>query len=509
MTNSDTHVARHYHQQTSHSLQSVLASRHTLDWDNQPIPYKIYSTLEPLPLPRDFAPSNVAALDAIAATAQPSGAERIPDLQTLARICYFANGITRRLRVPGGEIAFRAAACTGALFHIELYLVCAELPGLAAGVYHYGAHDHGLRQLRSGDFRQALIQATGAEPAISTAPVVVICTSTFWRNAWKYRARAYRHSFWDCGTILANLLAVAAASDLPARVVLGFADPPVNQLIDVDPQREAAISLVALGHTTQPAPPAPPVVPLNLPTVPLSRAEVAYPLIQMMHTASILESGAAAARWRGVPPPIQHAPPAQPVIPLRPLDPAALPTDAIETVIRRRGSSRRFARTPIAFDQLSTMLDRAIRGIPADYLDPRGPPLSDLYLIVNAVDGLVPGAYVLHWAERALELLKAGDFRAQAGLLALGQDLGADAAVNTYFLTDLEPVLARFGNRGYRAAQLAAAITAGKLYLAAYALRLGATGLTFFDDEVTAFFSPHGAGKSVLFLIALGHPRRS
>jgi hypothetical protein len=38
------------------------------------------------------------------------------------------------------------------------------------------------------------------------------------------------------------------------------------------------------------------------------------------------------------------------------------------------------------------------------------------------------------------------------------------------------------------------------------ALRLGATGLTFFDDDVTTFFSLHAAGKSVLFLLALGQP---
>jgi hypothetical protein len=48
------------------------------------------------------------------------------------------------------------------------------------------------------------------------------------------------------------------------------------------------------------------------------------------------------------------------------------------------------------------------------------------------------------------------------------------------------------------------AILAGKLYLAAYAQRLGASGLTFFDDDVTEFFSPHAEGKSVMFLIALG-----
>jgi hypothetical protein len=78
----------------------------------------------------------------------------------------------------------------------------------------------------------------------------------------------------------------------------------------------------------------------------------------------------------------------------------------------------------------------------------------------------------------------------------------------TAFLADLPPILERLGNRGYRAAQLEAAIRAGKIYLAAYAQRLGATGLTFYDDEVTAFFSPHAAGKSVMFLMALGQPAR-
>jgi hypothetical protein len=101
-------------------------------------------------------------------------------------------------------------------------------------------------------------------------------------------------------------------------------------------------------------------------------------------------------------------------------------------------------------------------------------------------------------------LLSEGDFRSEAGHLGLDQDIPADCSVNIYFLTDLEKVLARFGNRGYRAAQLEAAIMGGKIYLAAYAQRLGASGLTFYDDEVTEFFSPDAAGKSVMFLVALG-----
>ncbi|MFQ5693679.1 MAG: nitroreductase family protein, partial [Nitrospinota bacterium] len=94
------------------------------------------------------------------------------------------------------------------------------------------------------------------------------------------------------------------------------------------------------------------------------------------------------------------------------------------------------------------------------------------------------------------------------GFLGLGQELPADASVNVYFLADLDPVLRRFGNRGYRAAQLEAGILGGRFYLAAYAQGFGASGLTFFDDDVTAFFSPHAEGKSVMFLVALGRPLR-
>jgi hypothetical protein len=80
--------------------------------------------------------------------------------------------------------------------------------------------------------------------------------------------------------------------------------------------------------------------------------------------------------------------------------------------------------------------------------------------------------------------------------------------VNIFGLAELQPILERFGNRGYRAAQLEAAIIGGKSYLAAYGQQLGASGLTFFDDEVTAFFSPHAAGKSVMFLTAIGKPAK-
>ncbi len=134
--------------------------------------------------------------------------------------------------------------------------------------------------------------------------------------------------------------------------------------------------------------------------------------------------------------------------------------------------------------------------------------MVDMHLIVHAVEGLDAGAYAVAPDGGSLIPLRRGNFRQQAGFLALGQPLAADAAVNLYSLVALPPLIAQLGNRGYRAAQLEGGIIGGRVYLSAYALGLSATGLTFFDDPVIEFFGPHAAGKSVMFLNAVGHRSR-
>jgi SagB-type dehydrogenase family enzyme len=511
MKNRDLQATWTYHNGTKHSYESIRTNRHYLDWENQPIPFKIYSELEPIPLPHHLSSSGMTALEAISTSNAPANNQIVPSIQTLAKILYLSAGITKRRSYPGGEILFRAAACTGALYHIDLYLASSDLPDLTAGVYHFGPHDFALRRLRAGDYREVLVQASGREPAIANAPVIIACASTYWRNAWKYQSRAYRHCYWDTGTIVANLLASAAAHQMPARTVLGFADGMVSRLLSLDPTREGAVTLLALGDAPRQANEISPTVePLSFATAPLSKTEVDYPAIRAMHEASSLEDEAEVVDWRtqavGNPSTLTESPTRtskERVIPLQPPG-DGISQDPLEQVIQRRGSTRQFSRESISFGELSTLLDRATRGVPTDFIRPEEAPLNDLYLIVHAVDDLAPGAYLFHRESHALELLKEGDFRREAGSLGLGQEIPADCSVNVFFLTDLTRVLERFGNRGYRAAQLEASIVAGKLYLAAYARGLGASGLTFFDDDVTEFFSPHAAGKSVMFLLALG-----
>jgi len=509
MNNRDIQVAWKYHDGTKHSYFSVHSNRHGLDWANRPLPFKVYPTVERIALARDVPQTGVAALAAVSAEVRAVSGDAVPELQDLTRLLFFSAGITKQRKYPGGEIYFRAAACTGALYEIELYLVTGELKGLGAGVYHFNPADMSLGVLRRGDFRGNLARATATEPAVSHAPATIICAGTYWRNAWKYQARTYRHFGWDNGTLLANMLAVSAASGLPAEVVLGFVDGEVNRLLALDTRREVSLCLVPIGSTSALSLPAPKEIPpLPLEIVPLSQREVEYPAMLEMHEASSLASDEEVAQWRKRGQQLVFSTPATAgeEIRLALLPKEEQPTDTIEQVILRRGSTRTFdPAVSITLGELSTILDSATRGLPADFFAD-GTQLNDIYLIAHAVQGLTPGAYFFHRERKALQLLKHGEFRAVAGRLGLEQELPADACVDVFFLADLNRILDEYGNRGYRAVQLEAGAIGGKMYLAAYALRLGASGLTFFDDEVAEFFSPHAKEKSAIFLLAIGKP---
>jgi nitroreductase len=326
------------------------------------------------------------------------------------------------------------------------------------------------------------VGAIGAADPIASAPIVAILTSTFWRNAWKYRARAYRHAFWDSGAVLANLLELTAADATPTSVLMGFADDRVNALVGADGSREAAVAVVAIGDGAT-APGDMTLDELRHSTLPLSARELAYPEIQNAHAASALASDEVKL-WRRRAGPILHA------VGPRTFDP---PPD--DTIARRR-STRRFSGERIERAALEALITAATAPIPGDSF---APVPVEPFLIVNAVDGLDPGTY-----RSDLTPIRLGDVRDLAGGLALWQELAAMAAVNVYWLADLEATLGRLGERGYRVAQMAGGIAGGRVELAATALGLGGTGLTFFDDEVTAVFEPAARGRQVMYLAAAG-----
>ena len=476
MANDDTQAAWTFHDATKLSYINLRT---------KPPLYKSYPGLPQVPLAQ-AAPPEMPVLEAVSLAA-PVDSSRL-DLPAVAQLLHYSAGLIRKsVSASAGEVHYRAAASAGALYPIELYLVSGDLPGLAAGVYHYAPAGNALTQLRAGDFRGNLAAAAG-DDSLASVPATLVSTAVFWRSAWKYRTRGYRYCFWDNGTVLANLLATANSLGQPARVLGGFIDREVDLILGVDSEQEASTCLVALGETGVSHPAGPSYLsPIGPGDLGFSEP-VPYPESTLLHSESCLWSAQEVRDWR------VQAPGNETSLP-------GIWSAPLGEVIEQRGSTRRFARESIPLAQLSALMAASSTKIPADF----GSGLAEPYLIVNAVDGLTPGAYHYSRETGDLELLKTGEFREEAGHLCFEQALGVDASVVVFFLVDLELTLARLGNRGYRAAQLEAGVLGGKMYLSAHSLGLGATGMTFFDDAVTAFFSPHAAGKSLMFLVGLGH----
>lgn len=493
MPNNDTTAARAYHESTKLAYINLA---------NKPPLYKTYRGLPTIPLPADFPIPQTPTLTAVSSAAPAGGTE--PDLPALAQLLYHAAGVTRTAHFRiAGEVHFRAAASAGGLYPVETYLACRDLPGLPAGIYHFSPADFALTQLRQGDQRADLANAAGRYSPITAAPVTLILTTVFWRSSWKYRARAYRYCLWDNGTVAANLLATATAASLPAQIVNACLDHQLHNLLDIDGVAEAATCLIPVGVDPNPAAipalsePLPPIAGTSVISAP---GEIDYPEIRQIHAATMLTDPSEIAACRGgltfpnLPTPE----------PFYPLPPAAASSAPLGQTIKERGSTRRFAPTSISRSNLASILHASTRGVPADFLNSPGSSLLNLYLIINAVDDIPPGAYYYSPQRPGLSLLKPGDFRQQAGHLGFEQALPADASAVAFFTADLARILEKYGNRGYRAAQLEAGILGGKLYLSAHSLGLGASGLTFYDDAVTHFFSPHAAGQSPMFVIPIG-----
>jgi SagB-type dehydrogenase family enzyme len=483
----------------------VRRSGHVLDWETKPLPFKVYPALEQIRLPTALPALAVDTLAALAPADQAAPAAPL-DLERLAALLFFSAGVTRVKTYPGGgQIHFRAAASTGALYQTEAYVVAGAVEGLEPGVYHFSPGDFSLRRLRGGDFRAAVALAA-ADDAVAAQPASLILSAIYWRNAWKYEARGYRHLFWDSGTLLGQLLAVARAIDVPARLVTGFVDAQLNGLLGLDAEKEGALVAVPLG-APGPVAAAPPVISTLAPeTIPLSAREIDYPVLRDAYDNSSLDSDAAVTDWRdrggGE---VLHSDISPASARTELLAPLGVAGRALGETIAKRGSTRTFSGEAIGAEALSSALFHATRGFPADV--PSG--LVDLYVNVHAVTGIEPGAYAYDRGGHALARLRAGDVREASAFLCLEQALGGTSSATVFFLADLGPVLARWGNRGYRLVNLEAGLIGARLYLGAYGQRFGASGLTFYDHAVVEFFSPHAAGKDAIFVTALGRSARS
>ena len=188
------------------------------------------------------------------------------------------------------------------------------------------------------------------------------------------------------------------------------------------------------------------------------------------------------------------------------LPPPASSNLAFGEVARKRRSALDFlgGTQSISLTQLSAILAAASQPFSADFAGAR---FIQLYLYSHRVDGLPPGVYRF-WPEPAeLEKIRNGDQRVAAAGLSLGQDLAGNACMAFSMIGDLERAVRAHGDRGYRYVHFEAGAIGHRLYLAAQALGLGATGIgAFYDQEVHRYLNLTPGQGQVVYHFAIGYP---
>jgi SagB-type dehydrogenase family enzyme len=515
MSNSETDRLFAYHERTKHSYASVYHSGWSLDWDNQPDPFRRYVGAPRVELPppedgpRPQAPTSTCLLglgDGAegAAAAQPWPERALP---LLGSLLFHSMAISAWKQVPDSTFRYslRVNPSSGNLHPTETWIAAAGCADLPDGLYHYDVRGHALERCRDGPALAALDALVGLLPSRGLCAVL---TSIFWREAWKYRDRAYRYCLHDAGHAAGSIATAARGLGLACRIHGHFADRALERLMDLDGTDERPLMILDLRPEgpagTQPGGELEALAAALGPRAGtpnrLSAEERPYSLIDGMHLSTQIEGGPCPAG------PERPAPP-EDGLPL----PDSLPgLEPLHRSVRRR-------RSALDYDPAGRTTLPAFAGIlresaslpRCDFLGTLrgGAPqrLVELYAYVHRVEGLEPGCYRYLHARDALQLVRAGDVRGVAAGLSLGQELAGHAIAAFSLIADLGPGAAAFGNRAYRYAHFEAGLVGQGLYLAATARDLDATGIgAFFDDDVHRWLGLVGRERQVIYHHSIG-----
>ncbi len=161
----------------------------------------------------------------------------------LSNLLWATQGITEIAPSPW----FRTAPSAGALHPIDTYLMVNRVEGLEPGIYFLRIADFVLEMKKQGDFSGQIAQAALDQLVVRSAAVVFIWVAVIHRSSQKYRERAYRYIYLDCGHIGQNLYLAAAAMSLGCCGIGAYFDEEVDEVVGVDGQEETTIYLTAVG----------------------------------------------------------------------------------------------------------------------------------------------------------------------------------------------------------------------------------------------------------------------
>src|SRR6202045_2250288 len=274
-----------YHELTKHSAESLRRTQHYLDWANMPNPFRHYEGVPVVDLPADPPAPQISALEVLLGktgnTLARGGAE------FLSQLMFYSASISASKRVSstGAIYSLRVNPSSGNLHPTEFHFCTRGLVDWSDGLYHYRPSSHMAEQRATGDFGSKLID--------TSAPLVFILTSIAWREAWKYRDRAYRYCLHDIGHAWQALTLAARSLGSESFAIGHFLDDEGAQLCRLH-EDEWPMLIVEVRGKSIPVRRLDPVETILFSGQPnrLSQEQVPYPLIEGIHAATKLKTEA-------------------------------------------------------------------------------------------------------------------------------------------------------------------------------------------------------------------------
>ncbi len=232
-----------YHQWSKPGIIDALGS--VANWGPAPELYKAYPGAPVVALPAPRIDGGLAAGEAIARRrSHRAYADRPMTQAELSRVLHLTSGIS----ADRWGHARRTAPSSGALYPIEVYAVVHRVEGIESGVYHYAYREHALEQVRSGDFREHVVEQGIGQEFLGECGAVLFLTMILQRMRPKYQDRSYRYGLLEAGHLGENAYIAATSMGLGACGIGAFMDDAMNDMLGVDGVEEAAVYMLAVGH---------------------------------------------------------------------------------------------------------------------------------------------------------------------------------------------------------------------------------------------------------------------
>ena len=237
-------ISYRYHEFTKHTVEGLYSSSHRLDWALQTDPFRQYEGSSSVELPVEMHVNHLGLFETInrmhladtRSDTRLSEGEKPDELNlcSLSSLLYFSMSISAWKQIKGTEEkwALRVNPSSGNLHPTEAHILLGEMPGIEAGAYHYCVKDHHLEKRANKNILDLIWAAL--ERSDEAPPLMLVLSSIFWREAWKYRDRAYRYCQLDLGHAAAAISLAAANLGWYAQLMAEFPDREISSCLGLD-----------------------------------------------------------------------------------------------------------------------------------------------------------------------------------------------------------------------------------------------------------------------------------